>query len=40
MLARCRKKPKRTFVDELSRLFRKVFLKPRLLGFSPWREVL
>ena len=38
MLARCREKPKKIFAGELSRLLKKVFRKPRRLGFSGWRE--
>ncbi len=34
MLARCQEKPKKTFADESSKLFNKVFRKPRRLGFS------
>jgi hypothetical protein len=39
MLARCRAKPKKTFADESLRPFRKVFPKPRRLGFSGSLEV-
>jgi hypothetical protein len=34
MLAPCQEKLKKTFADESWRLFRKVFRKPRRLGFS------
>jgi hypothetical protein len=34
MLARCRQKLKKTFAGESLRQFRKVFRKPRRLGFS------
>jgi hypothetical protein len=34
MLARCWEKPKKTFAGESWRPFRKVFRKPRRLGFS------
>jgi hypothetical protein len=34
MLARFREKPKKTFADESLRPYRKVFRKPRRLGFS------
>jgi hypothetical protein len=39
MLARCREKLKKTFAGELSRPFKRVFHKPRQLGFSGSREV-
>ena len=34
MLVRCRRKRKKIFADESLKPFRKVFCKPRRLGFS------
>jgi hypothetical protein len=39
MLARCRRKLKKTFADESWKPFRKVFCKPRRLGCSGSLEV-